>query len=477
MGAIINVTPAEPCAICGKPDWCFRKPSQNGVLHYCPRCKDPEVNSKGEIYYLVRTTKDGFGVYEAESQNKAAREAYIAELKAKNPNYKPSKGKKAYKKPAATPTTAKYIDRSEYKVEYNLPSDDGKVLNKVYRTFLDCLVLIDRHKKVLTDEWGEDIFNQIISRYPIKSLPMDDGPRFKYGAYSESPWRKAVMAEMLDRGVTSEELSHTPMFLQVGEGEDERWTFSGLSGIIFPVLNPNGEIIRLRVRDDFPSAVGVFEGKEGAFRFIRDGWYFKAKEGNSEPILVYQPKSKTYKVHLDKNGVPLSDGDKKSKVSGKYKNLSSFKEIYDDENKVVRNRYKNGSQSGSYPSLYCKPTDDFTVVYFTEGEKKAMVTNLILGSPCVSFPGVGTFRTAFEARCCDKSIVDYCLQKGMKKAILCYDADKSHNTAVLQQEINCVKFFIENKIEINIGSWTESLGKGLDDVLLNGVRPTLHKVV
>lgn len=471
-----SVTPQNPCPICGKPDWCYIIDGQNGPLFYCKRVREDSVVSGGEVYNLVKTT-DQCGCYEAKSQQEAARAAFIEKLKAENPNYKP-KSNSSYKKKAPKATAsavAGYVDRRDYEQQYNLPTADGRILNKVYSTFLDCLILEDNHKKMLIDEWGEKIFNNLTKRYPIKSMPMPDSARYNYGQFFKSPWRKAIIETMKANGVTDEEFSCTPMFYQVGSGEDEKWTFTGLAGCIFPVYNAEGNIIRLRVRDDYPHAKGVFEGKEGNFYFYKDGWYFK---GDSDPILVYQPKSKTYKVNLDKNGIPLSDGDKKSKVDGKYKNLSSFKEMYDDEKKIVFNKYKNGTQSGSYPSLYCKPTDNFTVVYFTEGEKKAMVANEILGAPCVSFPGVGTFRTAFdeEHRCCSKSIVEYCKERGLRRGVLCYDADKNNNAAVLMQEQNCVKWFVENNIELMIGDWTESFGKGLDDVLLKGIRPTLHLV-
>lgn len=471
-----EVTSQNPCPICGKGEWCMAPiPSKNGVLHPCKRIRDEEVRSpiNGEIYHLVKTTNE-CGLYESDSQAKEARARWIEEQKKSNPNFKGKFKISLAKAPTSKPTLPdSYVDRRNYTLDYNEPTEDPRTLDKVYSAFLACLILEDNHKKVLMDDWGDELFYKLTGRYPIKSMPMPDSTRFAYGQFFKSPWRKAIIEKMKANGVTDEEFSHTPMFYQVGSGEDEKWTFIGLSGIIFPVYNATGQIVRLRVRDDYPQAKGVFNEEEGNFYFNKDGWYFK---GASAPVLVYQPKSKTYKVSLDKNGVPLSDDGKKSKVSGKYKNLSSFKEVYDDENKVIRNKYKNGSQSGSYPSLYCKPTDNFTVVYFTEGEKKAMVANELLGAPCVSFPGVGTFKTAFEKRCCEQSIVEYCLSKGLRRGVLCYDADKKNNAAVLQQEKSCIKWFVENKIELMIGDWTESFGKGLDDILLKGLLPTLHSI-
>ena len=466
-----NVTPKNPCPICGKPDWCMTIDGKNGPLHYCKRVREERILSGGHTYVFIRETNE-CGVYEDEEQNKRAKEAWLEEKKRLDPNFR---GRGCSKQPSKTISESGYVNRAEYKKDYLLPTEDEERLDRVYRAFLDCLILEERHEKALREEWGDN-FDEIIKVYPIKSLPMVDAERFNYGAFSKSPWRKAIMQQLLKNVgeediISSKDNTGIPLFYRLGSGDI---TFYRLSGIIFPILSPHGKIIRLRIKDDFPTAKGNFQGKEGTFFFARDGWYFKAEVGESAPILVYQPKGKVYLVKLDKNNIPLSDGGKKSKVSGKYKNLSSFKEMFDDDQKRIYNKYTDGCQSGSYPSLYCKPTDDFTVVYFTEGEKKAMIANQLLGSPCVSFPGVGTFRAAFEARCCTESIVDYCKKRGMKRGILCYDADKSSNAAVLKQEKNCVKWFVENHVQLSIGSWNAAFGKGLDDILLQGIRPIIH---
>lgn len=471
-----SVTPSNPCPICGKPDWCLVVDGKNGPLHYCKRVREERITSGGTTYVLVRET-DQCGVYESEEQNERAKREWLEEQKKLNPTkysgYKPKKPSTTNKPDSAV---SGYVNRSEYVNDFLLPTEDDDRLDKVYRGLLSCLILEERHEKLLRDEWGDKMFDEIVKLHPIKTLPMVDAERFNYGAYYTSPWRKNIMQKLLEIVdkediISEEDKTGIPMFYQLGNGD---LTFYKLSGIVFPVYNTRGKIIRLRVKVDFPNVKAVYGGKEGDFYFAKDGWYFKT--GDSKPELVYQPKNKVYKVKLDKNGIPLSDGGKKSKVSGKYKNLSSFQEIYDDDQKKIQNRYLNGCQSGSYPSLYCRPTDDFTVVYFTEGEKKAMIANLLLGAPCVSFPGVGTFKTAFEARCDKKSIVDYCVEHGMKRGVLCYDADKNNNKVVLMQETNCVKWFLENKIQLSIGAWNEAFGKGLDDILLQGIRPTIHDV-
>lgn len=474
-----SVTPKSPCPICGKPDWCMILDGKNGPLHGCKRCREPEVISGGHTYVLIRET-DECGIYEDKEQNLQAKQAWIEEQKASNPQWKQNKTfkSKASVSPSKPKSSNGYINRSSYTQEYLQPTEDPDRLDRVYRAFLKCLPLQKRHQEMLQKEWG-DLYTTLVKEHPISTLPMVDSERYAYGAYFEDPRRKKVMQDLLsvvdvsDIIGSEEDRTGIPGFYQLGNGQT---TFYKLAGVVFPIYNTGGKIIRLRVRDEYPAAKGTFEGQEGYFCFKKDGWYFNPAE--SAPVLVYQPKSKTYKVKLDaKTGLPLSSDGTKCKVSGKYKNFSSFQEDPDDEQKCIRNRYTNGCQSGSYPSIYLPDgAVDYSVVYFTEGEKKAMVAAQLLGAPCVSFPGVGTFRTAFEKRCDRQSIIDHCKARGMKVGVLCYDADKTTNADVLRQEANCVAWFIENGIQLSIGSWNPAFGKGLDDILLMGIRPTIHNV-
>lgn len=473
------------CPICGKPDGCGSGQGQNGLIAYCMRIKMTKgtvvEGADGNQWIAIRPDGNmycGYGLKSNEDEAKERnRQAWIEEQKRNNPNwhtYSKGSSKNPTKVVNYKEINPEFKDRSGYKRDLVEATTDSSKLNRVYMALLSCLVLEPEHEASLKKEWGDELFATLTSLYPIKSLPMADAERYSYGAFRQSPWRKAIINQMLTLGITKEDMIGVPGFYENSKGE---MTLYRLSGIVFPVYDGKGNIVRIRIKDDFPSAKGTFQGKEGHFYFSSKdaGWYFQAD--NEAPILVYQPKSKTYKVKLDggSTGVPLSDNGK-SKIEGKYKNFSSCKELVDDEKKTITNYFKNGAQSGSFPSIYTQDGDNTSIVFFTEGEKKAMVANKLLGCPVVCFPGVGTFKKAFESLTDSGSIMDALIAKGMKKAVLAYDADKTSNVHVLQAEKNCVQWFLNHKIAMAIGEWDPRYGKGLDDVLLKGIRPILYDI-
>ena len=483
-----NYTIKRICPICGKPDGCGYWQGQNGMISYCLRIHDAKgtviTAADGNLYVSIRPEGDlycGWGLKEAEDTAKERRrekskQKWIEEQKRSNPNWIDYGRNRSTTSKNYMDYSSEFKDRSGYKKELVEATVDSGRLNKVYTALLSCLCLEPEHEKALKDEWGSELFATLTSLYPIKSLPMDDFERFSYGKFYKSPQRKDILDQMLTLGITKEEMLGVPGFYE--NSKTGKMTLYRLSGIVFPVYDGKGNIVRIRIKDDFPTAKGTYQGKEGVFYFSRKdkGWCFQAD--NEEPELVYQPKSKTYKVKLDGEtaGIPLSDNGKKGKVEGKYKNFSSCKELFNDDDKVITNLYKNGCQSGSFPSIYTQKGDNTEIVFFTEGEKKAMVANRLLKCPVVCFPGVGTFKKAFEPLTDSGCIMDALIKMGMKRAVLAYDADKSSNVHVLQAEKNCVQWFLEHQIAMSIGEWDPRYGKGLDDVLLKGIRPILYDV-
>lgn len=459
MGCSKNkVSTSVPCMICGKPDWCFRlefdgdTENPGNVLHCCARSTEKYVGS----YILIKIKDTDVGQY-----------GYYEDLD----RYEEflEKNKKSPKKicrPAAQPI--KKAEKSSALIVGEVAVREPVFLDAVYRRFLSMLCLEAWHEERLKKDWDTDntgnLFSKVIIVYPVKSLPPADWFR-RASDYSDGHQNRTRtdICQQLVKEFGS--LAGVPGFYE-SKGV---WSFAGTEGILFPVYDRNGYMIRLRIRDDYPDISGFFQNKEGTYvhSYSKNGkhsWKFVLKETKeiielpNQPMLVCPP----------------------GKAGNKYKNFSSVYEKTTkraDGTRLIYNGYeKNGSRSGSNISLYCKKGDNFSTVYVTEGEKKAIVANIMLGVPVISLPGTGTFSKLFEVDECGKSIMDCLTEKGMKLCVICYDADKNENVRVLQSEQKAVQAFLKRGLRIAIGEWNPNWGKGLDDTLVLGIRPKIYTV-
>ncbi len=467
-----NCTPEHPCKVCGKPDWCNYVTFPNGEeLAYCQRIHGNEgettIAVDGRAYICKKNTSGGFTVWELFEQYEANRQAFI---KAKYPG-----GKTPYKrtyKMADNKAQAPAVKRSS-EVSGVSSIQSPEILDKVYRELLDMLVLEDKHEKKLRAEWDQmpGVYESIMSSFPIRSLPPEDKLRFSSHESLKNLSRKKIMEKLVERCGRENCLGVPGIY----ERNDGALTLHPLCGIVYPEYDSMGRIIRLRIGLDYPQVKGQYNGMDGRFSYRAidntAGWYFFADDSNN-PVLVWEHGSPKNLIELNSKGYPAG------KTSGKYMNFTSYKEAEKrlEDGSVVRfNKYKNGCESSSFISLYSSPENRYEIVYITEGEKKAMVANKILGVPVISIPGVNSFRKLFEAEVgSDRSMVDNLIAKGTQGFVLVYDADKSVNEAVLHNEQGAIEEFKKRNLAIAIGEWNANWGKGLDDVLLTGVMPDVH---
>jgi len=71
------------------------------------------------------------------------------------------------------------------------------------------------------------------------------------------------------------------------------------------------------------------------------------------------------------------------------------------------------------------------------------------------------------------SCLDYLKSLGCTAAAVAYDADKLVNEAVQRHEKNLVALLKEKGFTSYVTRWNAGFGKGLDDILLLGIRPEL----
>lgn len=481
-----NVTRMKPCLICGKPDWCLRVDfGQDGIYHYCGRTDgnaNPTVTGmNGETFlYQRHDAKNGYYVFLEQTQAQINKDRFLAKKRLENPELFHEKtwhtivGSLAHAQSSAG-------QHKQIVKEEQVAVAPPEQLNKVYSTLLSYLTLEDAHIRTLQKEWTKgvepNLFNILIQRWPIRSLPVPDETRDKMGCQLRSYRRRQIM-DALYQQFGSEGLKGVPGFY---EPKDGVWEMASISGIVYPCYDSHGNIVRLRINDEHPSVeryktdangnkVIDANGKaitDGVFRWNKSGyWTFTSFEAGSKPV-------RTTPILSDK-GYPVG------KVSGKYKNFTSYAEKQEEKDGVihVRNAYRHGCSSGSHCGFYCKEGDDTNTCYIIEGEKKALVVNQLFGVPTVAIPGVSTWGKLFmPEEGYEQSLMERLVSVfHTVNFIICYDADKNENAAVLKAEGAAVRAFMERGCQIYLAEWNPQFGKGIDDIAIDGNRPAILKV-
>lgn len=360
---------------------------------------------------------------------------------------------------------------------------EHRKLDAILRKWLDCFVLAPCHKAKLLMEWDvsdkpfliEKGFEpeKIFARWKLRTMPPEDDVRKDAPDYYKERTAGPTRAELINRlleickanGLESPE-GIPGIYFNEKLG---RWDILSRSGIIFPVVDVNGWMYRFRIGTDTPDVIGELKGKKGRYRFYKDMWFFERedKPKDEKSVLAWKHGSNRNLIMLNKKGLPAG------KPDGKYVNLSSYTEVRDYENHTFTNRFKGGSRCGGCLSVY-RPTDNPPVrVWFTEGEKKSMVSSMIKKDTFVCIPGVSSFGKVLEPIEGGMNTVEVLLEEGATTAIVAFDADKETNEAVMNAQNGLAAALLEAGFaKVYITKWDESQGgKGLDDTFLEGADP------
>ena len=417
---IINRSAANPCPICGKPDWCGRYPLPDGsFMEFCNRdaSKSDVIGTDGVRYKYCGETEGGASRFidANAAADKKAQGGFGMQRK---------------------------------KVVNSVQVRDNAYLDKVYRYMLSLMVLDVGHRQYLQEEgWS----GEMLSRHLVKSFPESDFNRFKYkNHFSENPYRKRLARMVIERfkGEYGEDcLKGVPGAYRNAKGE---WTFCGRKGILFPMYDAEGNLYRLRIRLDFLDVNG---------KIVRHG----------NGMFYYEQGQKVF-IHTMK-GLYTMKGEVREyrKTGGKYRNFSSWKDEELDD--CIVNKYAEGCQAGNNIGVYADlPDDKMYFCFLTEGEKKGIYSSVKMEVPIISFPGVNSWHKLLEGERGSRAI-DYLQKRGVVMFVVAFDADKATNAAVLKNERQTIQAIKDEGFAVGVANWDILYGKGLDDLLRSGHQP------
>lgn len=436
--SLISVNSQNPCPICGKTDWCFWRP-QNGNPDlydlYCNRHVEAQgvvvYGNDGKEYISCRR-KSGTPYYEDRKQ----RDARIR------------KWKKEYKEKvqaeASIPRTYTVLDSVE-----PLPNQE---LDRIYRCLLDHLPLLEYHYRYLLKEgWT----NTLIKKINVRSFPVSSQYKLPLSARQKLDRQSLAKKVMANLQLTS--LKGVP-----GAYIDEtgNWNFNSKSGIILPVYDEEGYIYRLRLRMDFLDlpVKRILEDEDGFFyydvetkiRLSMGGPYRIDEDGTRTPVVF-------------KN------------VKGKYRIFSSFKEDPEAyKTGYIVNLYNKGCGSGNVLCYAIDGMDDMSVWWITEGEKKAFFSHHQLKQPFICIPGVNSY-SLLNVKKKGITPLEMIRERGGKIIVIAYDADRFSNDAVMRYQEELAKMLKNHGFTVFIAIWPEDQGKGLDDMLHAGFKPSFYE--
>lgn len=435
---IKEVSNTRRCPICGKAEWCGFQNAPDGELVICKR-ETNAVKNEGKIgydgrYYLCVGISRG--------DNRCFMEA--AQLKFAMDVRNASDVKEFIPRIPEPPVVVDPIEQ--------LPDH---LLDKYYRTMMRHLKLEDFHREYLHKEGWTD---EMIEKYNIVSFPERDYVRYnlRKNLRRKNLYRKSLAKEMLaDLGNPNNGLMGLPGAFLNGES----WTFTGPAGIIFWQYNALHQVVGARIRMDYTDVrYTTQQDAEGTY-FLEDGvkWYLVPMKG-------------AYRILPDGTRSYRKDG----MFKGKYRNFSSYRadEKEEQENNRLVNIYAKGVAAGNKLSFYFDSArDDMYIAYITEGEKKGAFANYMMRAPFIALPGVDSWRLLFKGKNGERPI-DILKNNGCKIIVVTYDADKGTNETVLDREQKTVEALRQEGFVLGVASWDINLGKGIDDLLASGRKPS-----
>lgn len=372
-----------------------------------------------------------------------------------------------FSKNSSLPSYLHYLhgDKRQSKIDTSNVEDiqgekkkEDDVLDIVYRSLLNQLDLDDRHYLHLTSPNRQLNDRQILLR--------------EYRSFPKQPWNvvKAIQQE-----IDVDDFTGIPGFYLKDGGKSDYWSISGREGILIPYRNPKNQIVGFQYRlDNPPNDVKVIVNKNGLNASVK-----------KQPNIVQV----TYEGEI----VFEKEMNLKESTTIMYEN-----EILGWVELVKGNRYywlssankPKGTSSGNpAPVHIAVPSSQLAnwqpgvlhkakTVWLSEGPLKCdIAADCIeklydpveledIGTTFIALPGANSWRIAFPIM----------KEMGVEQVNICLDADAARNPYVKNHLLELARELKAQNYRANMILWSESDGKGIDDLLLNNFLPHIKRL-
>ncbi|MGP4074091.1 DUF3854 domain-containing protein, partial [Piscibacillus sp. B03] len=334
-------------------------------------------------------------------------------------------------------------------------------LNKVYRTLLNHTILNDYHYQELTSEKRGLTTDQVIVR--------------EYRSTSPKPWQ---VVKAIGETLNMDDFRGVPGFYLHTKQEGQTfWNIAGAKGILIPFRNDHNQVLGFQIRNDQVLNEAVLQRSS-------KGGHLSA-EVKEQPNHVRVWDTKTGEIVLDQQ---LDMKQMESLVDSNGQHLGFVRLEKGNRYWWLSSANKDGGTSPGNPLPYHVSVPTKTLeswpegtpikreaVWLSEGPIKCDIASDFIdraysqeeiqeiGDTFIAIPGVQAWRLALPA----------IKRMEVKRVNLAFDADIRSNIDVQKALIDVAKELKHQGIELHLAQWNEHDGNGIDDLFLNGYKPSM----
>lgn len=215
--------------------------------------------------------------------------------------------------------------------------------------------------------------------------------------------------------------------------------------------------------------------------------YIYSEYGYTEDMLIGVPgfyRDENDKItFISRKGIGMKARNASGMVNGlqirNYDFINATGKLYLGEDKskytwVSSRKLKDGCPTNACVDVIIPDGDMYTTVFITEGKYKSEIISRKFKCPVIAVPGVTQWRSVVTS---EMEYIDANIRK-VNNIYLSYDADMGTNLNVYREfKLMAEELLEKSTATLKVVVWSETFGKGLDDVILSNNADKIKKIL